>query len=277
MKAKIYPVIVIEGHFKPMEFFYRNRNHRDTVQGWLDTLGTLKEYYLKANVGSQIDSFEHKEFSTPEEEERFVKSILIADCCWSDSFSRYALIRQRQIILPEQDIREYLIEKEAFSQDSENRVTPDGPCFVDCILEGSGSCAVIQKAWLDPSGGEIRFQAGRISDNAVFTIGVEDLKDPEEGLRKIWEGLPIHPFVLEKNTPAQKHIRTFFDSVADAYREMSIDYHDELRDNGNASLAVEPEHLFLLASRRATVRWREGCEYTWRIYDRRNPQTATTE
>lgn len=270
MKQKIYPVILVEGHFEPLGYFHKNRNLRLTVDAWLETLRTLKQIWTPGSKDG-ITSFEYKEFTSEEQYRRFLRDISIADSCWSDSFSRYKTICGGQVILPEQEIRELLARCDNKIPNAGKNVHLLGPCPVDCMLDFRRDTAIICGLQVDTETDMLKIEVKRISDNALFSITPYDLFDREKSLFQIWSDLPVYPFVVEKNTPSQKHLRTCFETYKEAHKAMADDYYDELRDSLNRSLAVKEEKAFELRSGSALVRWNRNLEYSWRIYDRREP------
>ncbi len=272
MKPKIYPAILVEGAFAPMGYFYKNRNVRCTVPEWMEVLESLQKIY-DGTPGSKdrISSFEYKEFPMEEQYRNFLDATFRADSCWSDHFSRYKVITCRQIILPEQDVRGFLIDNGLRVPDAERNIHILKPCFIDYVLDGGGKAGVVCGLHIDESTSETFITVKSCHDNAVSDIRPEDLADSDKAFLDIWKCLPIHPFVVEKNTPSQKHVRTCFDSIADAYREMCFEYHDEMRDDLHAKQAVDAEHLFYLGSGHAIVRWNKNLEYTWKITNLLDP------
>lgn len=267
---KIHPAILVEGAIAPLGFFYDNRFQRSTVKEWMKTLAALKEAYDKTgDHKNEIRSFEYKEFDTEEKYRRFLDEISIADSCWSETHSRYVIISERQIVLPEQEIRSFLEKNGHRIPNFEEHLHLTDLCHVGYRSDGRECVGIVCSLRLEPGTDRIFIKTSNVCDNSVSDIEPSDILS--EGLYEIWKHLPIHPFVLEKNTPSQKHIKTTFDTVEEARRAMRSDYYDALRDKWEAQNTNLEEKLFSLGENSATVRWNKSREYEWRIYDIRNP------
>ena len=72
-------------------------------------------------------------------------------------------------------------------------------------------------------------------------------------------------FHLKHTGPDGKQTVRDYPTLAEAYRVMSGEYYDELKDDDHNALADDKDWSFVMSSTSAVVRWNKDLEYRWII------------